>query len=72
MTNKEIVQKNIELTFDFIRQIIDNPQLAEQLPDKCEIDFIEKDYSTLNENELSRKKLIKVNHIFELVNTGKS
>ena len=72
MTNKETIQKNIELTFDFVRQIIDNPQLAEQLPDKCEIDFIEKDFSLKTEQELNKKQLLKVNHVFDFVGTAKS
>lgn len=67
MTNKETVRKNIELTFDFVRQITDNPDLAEMLPDKCEIDFIEKDFSSLSEKELSSRKLVKVNRTFSLV-----
>ncbi len=37
MTNKEIVNRNIGLTFDFVKQIIDDPALAEQLPDTCGI-----------------------------------
>ncbi|MBS4028603.1 MAG: hypothetical protein KGZ58_08190 [Ignavibacteriales bacterium] len=67
MTNKETVQKNIELTFDFVRQIIDNPAVVEQLPDKCDIDFIEKDFTLLTEKELTKKRLIKVDHTFEVV-----
>ena len=70
MTNKEVVNKNIELTFDFIRQIIKNPAIAEQLPDKCEIDFIEKDFSAITEKQLAKKELIKVSHAFEIINTG--
>ena len=72
MTNKEKIQRDIELTFDFIRLIIDNPKLAEQLPDKCEIDFIEKDFSSFTEKKLTKKQLIKVNHTFEIVNNKKS
>lgn len=71
MTNKEKIQRDIELTFDFVRQIIENQKLAEQLPSKCEIDFIEKDYTALTEKELTRKQLIKVNHTFELVKKKK-
>ncbi|MFA4851554.1 MAG: hypothetical protein WC868_10460 [Bacteroidales bacterium] len=72
MTNKEKIQRDIELTFDFIRQIIDNPRLAEQLPDKCEIDFIEKDFTSLTEKDLTKKQLIKVNHTFDIVKNKKS
>ncbi len=72
MTNTETIRKNIELTFDFVRQIIDNPQIAKQLPDKCEIDFIERDFSSLIDKELKRKQLVKVNHTFEIVANEKS
>ena len=72
MTNKETVIKNIELTFDFVRQIIDNPKIAEQLPDKCDIDFIEKNFSALSEKELNKKHLVKVNHTFEVVKNKKA
>ena len=71
MTNKEKIQRDIELTFDFIRLIIDNPKIADQLPNKCEIDFIEKDFSSLTEKELAKKQLIKVNHTFEIVKNKK-
>jgi len=67
MTKKETIRKNIELTFDFVRQLINNPKLAETLPDKCEIEFIEKDYSSHTEKELKGKRLIKVQHNFELI-----
>jgi hypothetical protein len=67
MTKKETIRKNIELTFDFVRQLIENPKLAESLPAKCEIEFIEKDYSSYAEKELKGKKLIKVQHNFELI-----
>jgi len=72
MTNKEKIQKDIELTFDFIRQIIDNPGFAKQLPDKCEIDFIEKNFTSMTEKDLTKKQLIKVNHTFDIVKSKKS
>lgn len=72
MTSKEKIQKDIELTFDFIRLIIDNPKLAGQLPDKCEIEFIEKDFTSLTEKELTKKQLIKVNHTFDIIKNKKS
>jgi hypothetical protein len=67
MTNKEIVNRNIGLTFDFVKQIIDNPTLAEQLPDNCEIDFIEKDFTSKNKDIDGKKYLVRVKNSFELV-----
>ncbi|MFH1005714.1 MAG: hypothetical protein V1781_09545 [Bacteroidota bacterium] len=72
MTNRETIRKNIELTFDFVRHLIDNTQLAEQLPDKCEIDFIESDFSSLTEKELTANKLVKVNRTFDLITKRKT
>jgi hypothetical protein len=51
----------------FLQIIIDNPKLAESLPDKCEIEFIERDYSSHSEDDLLNKRLIKVQHNFELI-----
>ena len=37
MTNKEIINRNIGLTFDLIRKIIENPDLADKIPDnRCQ------------------------------------
>ncbi len=71
MTNRETVRKNIGLTFDFVRYLINNPQLVEQLPDKCEIEFIESDFSNHTDQELRAKKLVKVNHTFDITTKGK-
>jgi hypothetical protein len=39
MTNKELVNRNIGLTFDLIRKIIENPELIDKIPDHCIIEF---------------------------------
>ncbi len=67
MTNKEIINRNIGLTFDFVKQIIDNPSIAEQLPDNCEIEFIEKDFTSKNSTDVDNKYLVKVKNAFELL-----
>jgi hypothetical protein len=41
MTRKENAQKNIRLTFDFIRQVIDNPKILDKMPDGSVLDFVE-------------------------------
>ena len=33
MTKKEYVERNIGVTFDFIKHIIDNPELMDTIPD---------------------------------------
>jgi len=44
MTNKEIVERNIGLTFDFVNYLIDNKSEIEKLPDNFHLKFIEKDF----------------------------
>jgi hypothetical protein len=73
MTNKETVERNIGLTFDFINQLIDKPELAVQLPEEFDVEFIEKDFPNLerkqpaSKNFQIRKKLIKVRNTFDLL-----
>ena len=43
MTKKEYAERNIGMTFDFIRQIIKHPEIIGNIPDNAEIDFIDKD-----------------------------
>jgi hypothetical protein len=43
MKKDEIVKKNISLTFDFMRNIVDNPDILSAIPDGSEVDFIETD-----------------------------
>ncbi|MEP7169454.1 MAG: hypothetical protein ABI855_08815 [Bacteroidota bacterium] len=68
MTKKEIVNRNIGLTFDFVRELIKNPSLAMKLPGACEIEFVEKDFPVKNEKSLGDKYIIKVKSAFEPVN----
>jgi len=44
MTNKEIANRNIGGTFDFVEYLIDNPNEIENLPDNFILEFVEKDF----------------------------
>jgi len=66
MTSKEIINRNIGLTFDLVKYFVDHPKEIRQLPDQCEIEFIEKDFPA--PTHLSGKvRLIKVSNSFEFV-----
>lgn len=67
MTNKEKINRNIGLTFDFVKFLIDNPQKADNLPDNFELEFIEKDFKVDAELKGKRKKLVKVHNSFEMI-----
>ena len=66
MTNKEIVNRNIGLTFDLIRKIIENPALADKIPDNSEIEFIEKDFEVKRKGYAKNSKLIKVKNDIDI------
>ena len=66
MTNKEIVNRNIGLTFDLIRKIIENPDLADKIPDKSVIEFVEKDFEVRKKGYSRNSKLIKVQNSIEI------
>ena len=60
MTRKETVNRNIGLTFDFVREMIKNPSLATKLPAHCEIEFVEKDFPVKSDSVLRDKYIVKV------------
>jgi len=66
MTNKEIVNRDIGLTFDLIRKINDNPKLADKIPDNSIIEFVEKDFEVKKQSYARNSKLIKVKNEIEL------
>ena len=43
MTEKEIVERDISLTFDFLRYAVDHPEILEEIPDGAESEFIATD-----------------------------
>lgn len=43
MTKDEIIEHNIVLTFDFLRQVVKNPSIIEDIEDNSIIEFIEND-----------------------------
>ena len=68
MTNKETVNRNIGLTFDFVRQIIDNPDLIDELEDNSTIEFLQKDYpETKNVDDVVADKYIRIKRSFEIL-----
>ncbi len=69
MRKDEIVKKNISLVFDFLRYLTDHPELIEKLPDRCELEFLEKDFPLVETGtsvEGTEKAFLKVEHTFSL------
>ncbi len=67
MTKKEYVERNIGMVFDFIKQIIDHPDIINSIPEGAELDFIDKDVPVKVKERGKRNKTVqyKVNRVFE-------
>lgn len=66
MTNKEQINRNIGLSFDFLRQIIKNPDLLDSVKNGAVVDFVEKDFKKVKRTSRSKKaKYFKVKSYFE-------
>ena len=39
MTKKEYVERNIGVTFDFVKHVVDHPEHIDTIPDGAELDF---------------------------------
>ena len=64
MKRNEKIKKEIALTFDFVRHLIDNPADLEKIPDGCEIVF--RDKSEATEIKSKKKYPVDVKPAFEV------
>ena len=69
MTKKEVAARNIGMTFNFIRHLVDNPGAAASIPNNAELDFVGADLPLSEETGTKVKPvaLYKVSHVFERV-----
>ena len=57
MTKKEHVERNIGMTFDFTRHLIDCPEIIDTIPAGAELDFIDKDMPFKVKEHAKKKKV---------------
>jgi len=68
MTNKETVNRNVGLSFDFIRQIVRNPEMIDAIENNSTIEFLQKDYPEREKmKRIIANKFIKVKRNFEMI-----
>ncbi len=68
MTNRQIVERNIGLTFDFLRQVLRNPSMLDEIPSHSVIEFVEKDFTIKESASLVKPdKYLKVKTQLELM-----
>ena len=61
MTKREKINRNIGLTFDFLRQLTDTPAIIDKIPDGSILEFVEKDFPVVEtEKRKSKRKYLKV------------
>ncbi|MBI4650409.1 hypothetical protein HY745_03805 [Candidatus Desantisbacteria bacterium] len=67
MTKKENIERNIGMTFNFIKHLVEHPEIINTLPDGAEITFIDKDMPFKAKEYPKRKKIARyrIEHIFE-------
>jgi len=68
MTNKETINRNIGLTFDFLKRIKDDTNLLDKIENDQTIEFLQKDYPEKKiRGEVVAHKFIKVKREFEII-----
>jgi len=69
MTNKEQIQRDIAIAFDFVEQIIDNPGILDKIPDGSAVTFLDSE-NVKPEKRTGKgtsKKYVKVKRHFEVL-----
>ena len=71
MTNQETINRNIGLTFDFLRQVVLEPSILEKIPDGSTLEFVEKDFSQIEKpytfKTKAKRKYMRVKSKLELI-----
>jgi hypothetical protein len=69
MTNKEQIQRDIAVAFDFVDQIIDHPELIDKIPDGSVVTFIDEENAKpeRHTSKTTQKKYVKVKRHFEVL-----
>lgn len=71
MTKKETVNRNIGLTFDFLRQVVDDPSLLDKIPDGASLEFVEKDFTKTvkGKPKKTKKTYLRVKSNLEIISS---
>jgi hypothetical protein len=69
MTNREQIQRDIAIAFDFVEQILDNSDMLDQIPDGTSITFLDDENVKLEKHYVSdaAKQYVKVKRHFEVL-----
>lgn len=63
MNKKNQVEKNIELAFDFIKKVINNPAVLDKIEDNSIVNIADRKPSSNNERKIQKRKLTDKNKL---------
>ena len=68
MTKKESINRSIGLSFDFLKEINNNPSLLSKIPKGATIEFVEKDFPKKESKtaQKRKRKYVRVKNEFEV------
>lgn len=68
MTRKEIINRNIGLSFDLLKKINKDTSIIKKIPKGSVVEFVEKDFPKKEKqaSEKKRRKYIRVKNEFDL------
>jgi hypothetical protein len=67
MKKEEAMSKNINLAFDFLDYLIENPSEIEKIPSGSSIKFVNSTQKKKNHTSTSSEKILKVRKVYEFV-----
>ncbi|MCX6280044.1 MAG: hypothetical protein NT004_18425 [Bacteroidetes bacterium] len=68
MTNREKIKKDIVVAFDFVDQLLANPEMLEKIPDGSTIRFLDSEKEIREKkNDKGKKQYVRVKKHFELL-----
>lgn len=69
MLNKEQIQRDIAVAFDFVEQIIDNLEMTDKIPEGSAIIFVDEENSKPERgtSKFPQKKYVKVKRRFDVL-----
>ena len=69
MKRHKIINRNISLIFDFLRYITEHSDTVGQIPDGCELRFIDRGFSSPEEDKgkkAAKRAVLKVGYVFNI------
>jgi len=71
MTGKEKINRNIGVTFDFLKEVIKNPEVLRNIPDGSTLEFVDKDFPTIEKKNkphgIRKRKYFRVTSHLEVI-----